>query len=200
MASTIASTIIDPTVSSSVSTKKGRMPRAARAASLAGVRVGLLENTKRNAADLLDGIGEALVRDLGAAELVRKTKKQFALPLTAEVVAELSESCDVVVVGVGDCGSCSAAAVADGIALERAGIPTAVICTEAFASTSQAMAELKGDPDFPYILTEHPVANLDAGQLVDRAAHLVPDVVARLTAPASASAQSAADSALSVPV
>jgi len=198
MASTIASTIIDPTVSSSGSTEKGRMPRAARTASLAGARVGLLENTKRNAADLLDGIGEALVRDLGATELVRRTKKQFALPLTAEVLADLSESCDVVVVGVGDCGSCSAAAVADGIALERAGIPTAVICTEAFASTSQAMADLKGDPDFPYILTEHPVANLDAGQLGDRAAQLVPDVVARLTA-ASVRAPRAADSALSVP-
>ncbi len=202
MASTIASTIIDPTVSSSVS-EKGRMPRAARTASLAGARVGLLENTKRNAADLLDGIGEALVRDLGASELVRRTKKQFALPLTDEVLVELSESCDVVVVGVGDCGSCSAAAVADGIALERAGIPTAVICTEAFASTSQAMADLKGDPAFPYILTEHPVANLDAGQLGDRAAQLVDDVVSRLTSPADATpvpAPRAADRALSVPV
>jgi len=194
----MASTIIDPTVSSSGSTKKGRMPRAARSASLAGARVGLLENTKRNAADLLDDIGETLVRDFGAAELVRKTKKQFALPLTAEVLAELSESCDVVVVGVGDCGSCSAAAVADGIALERAGIPTAVICTEAFAATSQAMADLKGDPGFPYILTEHPVANLDARQLGDRAAQFVSEVVARLTT-ASVSAPRAADSALSVP-
>jgi hypothetical protein len=78
-----------------------------------------------------------------------------------------------------------------------------VICTEAFASTSQAMADLKGDPAFPYILTEHPVANLDAGQLGDRAAQLVDDVVSRLTSPADATpvpAPRAADRALSVPV
>lgn len=193
--------ILDPTGRTVVEESEPATVRAPRRGALTGARVGLLDNTKHNAMLFLQEVGRLLVDEHGAAEVsIVETKRSFSVPVDDEIVARYRKSADVVVTGVGDCGSCSAAAVADGIALERAGIPTAVICTEAFASTSQAMAELKGDPDFPYILTEHPVANLDAGQLVDRAAHLVPDVVARLTAPASASAQSAADSALSVPV
>lgn len=178
--------IIDPTRGRVAPSATGA-PTAARPRSLEGLRVGLLENTKRNAAEFLDAVGLLLTAADDVGPLVRKTKLQFAMPLTDDVIDEIARECDVAVIGVGDCGSCSAAAVADGIALERAGVPVAVICTDAFVTTSQAMAELKGRPDFPFVLTQHPVANLDRAQIDARARALVDDVVSQLTAPGTAS-------------
>lgn len=176
----MSATIIDPTGgdrAGAVAT-----PAVSSVARLDGLRVGLLENGKRNAAGVLDALGSALADAVPVGQLVPFSKKDFAMPLSEEFLEEIAGSCDVVVIGVGDCGSCSAAAIADGIALEAAGIPSAVICTEAFVVTSQAMAKLKGRPDFPYLLTEHPIANLTAEQVGARGAGLVDRVRERLTA------------------
>lgn len=170
--------IIDPTGSRSAVQASGS--DAPRPPQLRGLRIGLLENGKRNAAQVLDAVGRVVAERHEPGALVPRTKKQFAMPLPEDVVSELTQDCDVVVLGVGDCGSCSAAAVADAIRLEQEGIPTAVICTEAFESTSLAMAELKGDADHPFILTSHPVANLTGDQIEERAGALADTVVARL--------------------
>lgn len=153
---------------------------APRPQSLAGLRVGLLGNTKRNADVILDAVGAALAERFPVADLVRLTKTQFAMPLPDDLVEELVRECDVVVIGVGDCGSCSASAVADGITMEIAGVPAAVICTEAFETTSRAMAGLKNAPGYPFILTAHPIANLSDEQIADRAGALADEVVSRL--------------------
>lgn len=149
-------------------------------ASLSGLRVGLLENKKRNAADILDAVGTSL-ESMQDITLVRFTKHDFAMPLPEGLVEEIEQACDVVVIGVGDCGSCSAAAVADGINLESRGVPSAVICTDAFVSTSQAMAKLKGQPDFPFLVTAHPIANLTGPEINGRADGLAAEVQDRLT-------------------
>lgn len=153
---------------------------APRPESLAGLRIGLLGNTKRNADVILDAVGAALAERFPVAELVRRTKTQFAMPLPDELIEELVRECDVVVIGVGDCGSCSASAVADGITMEIAGVPAAVIATTAFETTSRAMAGLKNAPEYPFLLTEHPIANLTAEQIADRAGALADEVVSRL--------------------
>lgn len=156
---------------------------APRRADLTGVRVGLLENTKHNAALLLRELGALLVSEHDAASVeLMETKQNFALPVGDDVVARYREACDVVVIGVGDCGSCSASAVADGILFERAGLPAAVICTDAFTVTAGKMAEMRGAPGYRWVVTEHPVAVLDEGQVRERAKRLAPEIVARLTA------------------
>ncbi|MBB4931210.1 hypothetical protein F4561_002030 [Lipingzhangella halophila] len=154
---------------------------APRPAELRGAVVGLLENTKHNAALLLDDLGEMLIRDYGASRVVRRTKHAFALPVSEELLHEFTAECDVVVTGVGDCGSCSASAVADGIAFENAGIPAAVICSDAFAVTADAMAELRGSPGYAYHTTAHPVAVLEPKQVAERARELLAPVAAGLT-------------------
>lgn len=70
----------------------------------------------------------------------------------------------------------------DGIALERRGIPTAVICTDAFIRTGRATAEVAGLPDYPFGLVSHPVGRLDSDGLQARATAALPVVVALLTA------------------
>jgi hypothetical protein len=177
----VPNAILDPTGRAPAAAPTAGAARAARRPDLTGARIGLLENTKHNADLLLDEIGALLVAEHGAAEVVlRRTKRAFALPAPDELVAEFVERCDVVVTGVGDCGSCSASAVADGVVFEAAGLPAAVICSDAFVTTADAMAALRGAPGYAYATTAHPVAVLTPEQVADRAKALVGDVVALL--------------------
>jgi hypothetical protein len=173
------SAMIDPTAGPASRTRATVL--ADRKPDLIGRRVGLLANVKRNAEQFLDEVGVLLLRERGAAELVRRKKLSITDPVPPEILADLIDRCDVVVVGVGDCGSCSASAVADGLALEDAGIPAVVVCTDAFSVTADAMAALQGSPEYHYVRTQHPVAPLDAEQLRERAAAALPDIVAALT-------------------
>jgi hypothetical protein len=95
------------------------------------------------------------------------------------MMAELRAECDIVVTGVGDCGSCSASAVADGLLLEQSGIPAVVICSDAFTVSADAMASLRGAAGYRYVTTSHPVANLTPDGVRARAAQAVPAIVAR---------------------
>jgi hypothetical protein len=173
--------ILDPT-GATATTVTPRPPRAHRRKDLTGATVGLLVNTKQNAAPFLDEIGRLLVERHGAKAAVARTKVNFAAPAPEDLVKEMAASCDVIVTGIGDCGSCSASAVADGIVFEAAGLPAAAICSDAFQVTADAMAGLRGAPGYRYATTPHPVAVLTPGQVKDRAAQVLDDVVALLVA------------------
>lgn len=171
--------IIDPTAllrgADSVAVEAPR-PRG-----LSGLRVGLFENTKRNAATFLDVLGEKLVAADPSIRLVRRTKGQFGLPMSDELAEEIASECDVVIIGVGDCGSCSATAVSDGIAFEKRGVPTAAVITEIFEANGRAIAELEGAPEYPFLMIPHPFANLPAEGLDERARDVLPRITGRLT-------------------
>jgi hypothetical protein len=171
--------ILDPTGTTAKSTAKSA-PRASRPASLRGKRVGLLINTKQNARPFLQEVGRLLQEKYGVT-LTERTKVNFAVPEPEDVVKELAAAADVIVTGVGDCGSCSAAAAADGVVFEAAGLPVAVIVTDSFRATAEAMAELRGAPGFRYATTAHPVAVLTEDQVKQRAAGVVDDVIRLLT-------------------
>lgn len=170
---------LDP--SGRTSWPSGEAARADRVQSLAGARVGLLWNTKQNAELLLVELGRLLAEQHDALVTARQMPFAHAVPLDGPDLATLVDSCDVALVGVGDCGSCAAAAIADGITIERHGIPAAVICSDAFDVTARATAEVQGDPDYPFLTTPHPIAVLSPTQVTQRAAQLLPVVVSRLT-------------------
>ncbi len=172
--------ILDPT-GTTTRAAPSRAPRAPRPASLQGARVGLLVNTKQNAAPFLDEVGRLLTERYGARSVVARTKVNFAQPAPEELIKEMQAGCDVIVTGIGDCGSCSASAVADGVAFESAGVPAAAICSDAFRATADAMAELHGAPGYRYATTPHPVAVLTPDQVRERAVQVLDDVVALLT-------------------
>jgi hypothetical protein len=172
--------MIDPTVRRA--TRDARATTlAARKPTLKGSRVGLLANVKRNAEQFLDEVGTLLQREHGVAGVVRRKKLSITDPVPPEILNDLVAACDVVVVGVGDCGSCSASAIADGLALEAAGVPAVVICSDAFRVTADAMAALQGSPGYHYVQTAHPVAPLGPEQLRERAVSALPEIVATLT-------------------
>jgi len=156
--------------------------RAPRPERLAGARVGLLWNTKQNAELLICELGRLLSERYGAVVTARQMPYAHAIPLDGPDLTSLVEQCDVALVGVGDCGSCAAAAVADGMSIERHGIPAAVICSDAFETTAQATAEVQGDSAYAFLTTPHPIAVLTPEQVTRRADRLLPEVVARLSA------------------
>ena len=171
--------VLDPT--GLASTRATDATLAPRRADLSGLRIGLLENTKHNAALLLDELAGHLEREHGARTVLRRTKTAFALPMPDGLREEFLAECDVVLVGVGDCGSCSASAVADGIAFERSGVPAAVICSDAFTVTAASMAAVHGAPDYAFLTTAHPVAILNPEAVAERAEQLLPQVLATVT-------------------
>jgi hypothetical protein len=176
--------ILDPTGTTATATATTtRAPRAPRRRDLRGTTVGLLVNTKQNAAPFLDEVGRLLVQQHGATGTMARTKVNFAAPAPDDLVKEMTTGCDVIITGIGDCGSCSASAVADGIAFEAAGLPAAAICSDAFAVTADAMAELRGAPGYRYATTPHPVAVLTPDQVKQRAAQVLGDVMNLLTEP-----------------
>jgi hypothetical protein len=178
--------MIDPTAGPAGHTRPG--VRAVRPTRLRGLSVGLLANTKKNAEQFLDAVGELLAAEHGIAGVVRRKKLSITDPVPDAIRDELVESCDVVVVGVGDCGSCSASAVADGLAFEAAGVPAVVLCSDAFTASADAMARLKGEAGYAYVTTPHPVAPLGAEEIRERARLALADLAGLLTAPSSTTA------------
>jgi len=173
--------IIDPTVGPATTSERDPAALAARPASLSGLRLGLLANTKRNAEEFLTQVGRELAEQYGVQTVLARKKPNIVETAPEPMMAELRAECDVVVTGVGDCGSCSASAVADGLAFEAAGIPAAVICSEAFAVSANAMANVMGEAGYVYVTTAHPVAPLTPPEVRERARIALPEVVSLLT-------------------
>jgi hypothetical protein len=67
--------------------------------------------------------------------------------------------------------------LADGILLERAGVPAVSICTDSFLVPAQAMAKAYGFPGFEFVTVPHPIASLDEAQLQARARDVLPGVL-----------------------
>jgi hypothetical protein len=90
--------IYDPTIGTS-----GRNVNfVPRPKSLAGLRVGLVDNTKHNSDQMLLRIAALLESKHGAkTHIIRKKKSAGAAP-HAEIVEEFKAHCDVIVAGVGD--------------------------------------------------------------------------------------------------
>jgi hypothetical protein len=85
-----------------------RIPRPAtsglapRPESLKGLRLGLLNNGKRNADLLLEQVLTELTAELEPAAVIRRRKPGAGVPGPQNLLDELSAECDAVIVGVGD--------------------------------------------------------------------------------------------------
>ena len=75
---------------------------APRLASLAGTRVGLIDDSKRNADVLLEELAEILRTRYEIAGVKWHRKPSASRPADPEALKELVEECDSVVVAIGD--------------------------------------------------------------------------------------------------
>jgi hypothetical protein len=161
-------------------------PKAASASlsprpeSLAGLVVGYLDNGKPNSDRLLDLVAARLAHE-GVGSAVRARKGSIGRLAEPEIVDDLVARCDVVITGVGDCAGCCSCTVQDGIALERRGIPTYVICTSELVTIARIAAKAAGIPDYPLTVVEHPLGSLSDELLAERAEHAMKQMTAAYT-------------------
>ena len=71
-------------------------------ASLAGLTVGFLDNTKHNFDRLTDEMGALLRERHGVKAVIRRRKANASTPAAPEIVAELAKTCDLVLAGSAD--------------------------------------------------------------------------------------------------
>jgi hypothetical protein len=67
--------------------------------------------------------------------------------------------------------------LADGILLERAGIPAVSLCTDAFKITAEAMARSLGFPGYQYVAVPHPIASRTQAEIDEIARDFLPDII-----------------------
>jgi hypothetical protein len=75
---------------------------APRVRSLSGIRLGLLDNTKANAARVLETLAEQLRAQHHIGGVATYTKSYFGTPVVQDRAQEIAQSCDAVIAGVGD--------------------------------------------------------------------------------------------------
>jgi hypothetical protein len=76
-------------------------PLASRLETLAGARLGLLDNAKPNADAILGAIADRLLAEQGVAEVVRFRKRNPGMGAPAQVLDSLA-GCDAVLLGTSD--------------------------------------------------------------------------------------------------
>jgi hypothetical protein len=89
--------VLDPTSEELVATSQ----TAARLTSLQGSTIGLLDNGKIRAHELLNFIETILRTEHGVADVLRFKKPDASRPVPSEVLAEM-KVCDAVISAVGD--------------------------------------------------------------------------------------------------
>jgi hypothetical protein len=152
-----------------------QIPLSARPTSEKGLRLGVLSNTKWNAAKLLRATVAALeARGVEFASVDYYDKEHFSSDASPEVIARIAAECDVALTAIGDCGSCTSSCVNDGVRLEQAGLPTAVIVTTEFEHEARLQREARGMANLEPIVVTHPISSLTLPQLDERAAEAAP--------------------------
>ena len=90
-------TVLDPTAEMEVE----RIPMAARPADLAGKRVGILDNSKERADEILRRIEERLKETAAVAAVVWRRKDFYTKQAPTALIEDLARQCDVVISAVG---------------------------------------------------------------------------------------------------
>jgi hypothetical protein len=158
----------------------GLSQAAPRPESLDGATVGIMHNCKPNGRELMSAIADLLCARFSIKEVVDPVRSEgIMLPSVAQL-DDLAAKCDVVLSGLGDCGSCSACSLHVAIDFERRGVPAVAICTKPFLKSSQAMAARQGFEGYQFVMVEHPISSLGEAEIRDRALEALPQVLAIL--------------------
>ena len=90
--------VIDPAAEDAAVT----MALAARLPSIAGRRIGMIDNSKHMASELLEEVEALLKERYQAASFTRYRKSNPSVATPSEVLSSLTASCDAIVHGVAD--------------------------------------------------------------------------------------------------
>jgi len=157
---------------------------AERPSSLAGRRVGLIDNGKEFSDVVLAALAEALRREHGITN-IKIWRKGFPAK-GAPFIDEMAAETDVAVSGVGHCGSSSPWSVIDAVNLERAGVPSVALISRSFCPLAQVVARGIGHPGLPIVMLPHPIGDAQGEKIARKGREAAAECVRLLVTPALA--------------
>lgn len=166
-------------------------PIAPRAVALEGATIGIVDNGWHCMHVLTEELTSALTETYGVAEVVVK-HTSGSLTMTPAERADLLQRCQAVVIGIGTCGSCTRWVLQDAVELERAGLPTVSLYTEAFALLASTLAEMDGMTGVPRVVLPHPLNPLPDDEIRAAARSSMEQMLGALVQPGGLLAASAA--------
>ena len=146
---------------------------ADRVATLHGLRLGVLDNSKWNANKLLRGAIEALKKEIDFAAVNYYVKHSFSKDADPELIKKIIEENDIVLTAIGDCGSCTSGCLRDAISLELAGVPTATIVTTEFVKETVLTRQALGMKALEPVIITHPVSSITHEEVAQRVAQIL---------------------------
>ena len=132
--------------------------------------VSLLDNTKPEANAILGIIEESL----GKRKFI-KVKKAAGSAATFKQL-ETSANAEIVILALGDCGSCCSWVILDAIRLEKMGKPTISICSDRFLNFARELAKSHGAEDLNILSIKHPVAGLSKEEIEEKTLQIIPSL------------------------
>lgn len=124
--------------------------------------IALVDNTKPGADILL----EKIKKNISASEFFT-IKTPAGAPATEEQIKKAQA--DLVILALGDCGSCTTWLIFNAIKLEKQGIPSISVCSDIFASFGRVLAHSYGCRDLRIVEVEHPLAGQPKEIILDKA-------------------------------
>jgi hypothetical protein len=153
---------------------------APQLAALRNARIAFVDNSKVNADLFLSRVKPLLEEKYGV--LAGKTLRKLA-PKDELTEADLNELAgyDAVIQCFGDCGTSTSMTVADGVRLERLGIPTATVISTAFSRAARLQARGRGMGQLPIVEIPHPMHTASKPAVSERAEGVIMALAAALT-------------------
>ena len=130
----------------------------------------LFNNTKPGADVILEYLGENLAK----GDIIR-VKKPAGAPATQDQLAKAAHG-EVVILGLGDCGSCSSWVILDAIRLEKLGVPTISICSTSFSDFSHELARAHGAENLSIVKIQHPIAGTSVSEIQEKTRQILPRI------------------------
>jgi hypothetical protein len=132
-------------------------------------KITYFDNTKPNADVILNTINKKL-----NIEHIKAIKPAGA-PATEEQMREARKG-DVIILALGDCGSCTTWVILDAIRLEKEGKPTICICTHKFIDYAYSLAKAQGVEGLRIVEIEHPIAGLKDEEVKVKTLKIIPEI------------------------
>lgn len=148
------------------------IPIAARPASLDGLRLAVLDNSKWNANKILRSSTTALEQTIRFGAVNYYVKHSFSKDAAPELIEEIAVNNDLVLTAIGDCGSCCSCCIRDAISLEMRGLPSVAIITTEFVRETELTRHAIGMEGLIPAVIDHPVSSITPAEVEARAAQV----------------------------
>jgi hypothetical protein len=104
-----------------------------------------------------------------------RAKKPAGSPATIKQLEKAANS-EIVILALGDCGSCFSWIILDAIRLEKMGRSTISICSDRFLNFAHELAKSHGAEDLNILSIKHPVAGHSKEEIEEKTLQILPSL------------------------